>query len=418
MTNRLLIFFLLVVPAVQAQHSLKDRRPDNRTYVTPLKDSAWHTLTVRQKVDYCLLYGERYIQLCGRWGGGGREDVKSYIFSNTRHLYFLGDFTYSKRQVDLFNQYPDSLAWYLREDLFERGEDLFYWHNIIRAMQPDYNIGKILVEYYQFKKGTTTEPLTLLINWMERDELQSWLQSELYKVMEESRELKIVHTQGNAQALLKIADKYMRAMPFPVERNWRTFSRFLLDSLGKADTLMPLAGILSHEMFNRLNAKELLVYCDSRREKYRQLCGLPAGFNIAENIYLTPGPLLGDAADYSKRQLDALKANRDSVAFYILQAYSQPSLNNNYPRLELVLQLHVWQVVPYLLKLDRLHLFNRLWNLPVLCQFMFINRYPPFIEFWESKSNGSGAIPRTTANEQRIVELAADYYNWKLNEKE
>lgn len=417
MRSLLFIFFLLNTLGLWAQHAAETREPANTHLVKPLADSIWKKMSVRQQVDYSLKIGEQYMQLCGRWDGGYTLDTRHYIFGSTRQLYFLGEYTYSKRQLQVFNTYPDSLAWFLREDLFEKKGDLFYWHNIIRYMQPARLVAKALLDYYEYIKQEESVPLTLLMGWMRRDSFSEYMRSAIRKEMDDSHDLKIAHSKANKEVILKMIRAYSNKLPDREDGKSYQYSRFIYDSLQRADSMLRKTGLLDNEIFNRLNARELLAYCEKSPEKYGQICGFTQ--DIANKIFLLPDKYVsGKAGDFSERQIKLLKEKRDSIAWYILNGYRDRMIDGRSPNYSLVLLLHIWQIIPDLLKMDRVKLFNRYFYMSVFCQFMLINSYPPFMTFWKKNAVDNSYVIRTPKNEEMILQLAADYYQWKMEGKD
>lgn len=411
-----LFIILFFVADTQAQHTKEFREPSNRLLVEPLADSLWNKLTVREKIRYCLKTGERPIQLCGRWGGGYTNDTRNYIYANTNQYYFLGEYSYSNRQLDLFKQYPDSIAWMLREDLFEKNDDLFYWHNIIRRMRASRLVANALMDYYNEKKETESAPLSLLNRWMERDSFPDYLRSDFYEKLSASSNLRIPHSVQNKKKLRALISDYIHGLPLELDPYNKT-TIALFDSLKESDNLLSTAGRLSDTVFNRLNARELLAYCERRPEKPTQICGITQ--DIINKIFLFPDKYISEQpGNFSERQLAALKAKRDSVAWFIINGYNDKMIYGRNPAYSVVLQLHLWQIVPSVLKADNLKLFNRYFYLPVLCQFMMINRYPPFLSYWKKNAIDYSYVPRSKKNEEAILQLASDYYQWKMEGKD
>ncbi|MCX6317353.1 MAG: hypothetical protein NTW29_08680 [Bacteroidetes bacterium] len=411
-----LLYLLFASSISYAQTGTKDREPSNKKMVIPLADSIWNRLTVREKVNYCLKTGERDIQLCGRWGGGYIQNTRNYIFENTGQYYFLGEYTYSKRQLDVFRKYPDTIAWMLREDLFEKKNDLFYWHNIISRMPASEMVADALMDYYEEKKALESAPLTLLMGWMERDSFPAYLQSDIYKKLEDLGVIKVPHSVKNKEKIRTLIKNYIHRLPFENDPYTAT-TKLLYDSLKRADNQLRTTSRLSDSVFNRLNARELLMYCERYPEKYNQICGFTQDFGT--KIFLLPDKYITEQpGNFSDRQITALKVKRDSVAWYLLNGYRDKMIYGRNPAYSLVLLLHTWQIVPDILKSDSLKLFNRYFYMSVLCQFMLINSYPPFLTFWKKNAVENSYVIRTRKNEEIILQLAADYYQWKMEGKD
>jgi len=387
-----------------------------------MSDSEWATASVREKILYSVEHGEAYMQLCGYRPRAENRDPRKYIYSNTRQLHFLGEWTYSRRQVNLFNQYPDSVAWLLREALFEQGKDLYYWHNVIHAMDPDGETGRALLDYYQHTGAVNSIPLTLLANWMRLDSFPEYMASSFPAKFRE-QDGRLPHSVTNKQKLGVLAEKFIREYGRGISPSDIAEQR-LVDSLYKADTLFNNTGRLSDECFYRLSPKALLAYCRYKPEKYFQICALQPGYNPSDNIY-SDEPLGSiSLISYSERQVKALLAHRAEINKILLQYFQDNLFSDRLDYEAIYLICNTIELIPHIVRHTRLGVLPNRSSLTLLCQFLFQNNYQPFRDFWKTQVNtvsygGTTSIPRTESNIEQVLTYATLFANEKngTNEK-
>lgn len=373
-----------------------------------LTDSEWARQSIGARIRYSLDHGETYSQLCGYHPHDTGRDVQQYIYSNTRQLHFLDEWFYSKRQVDLFNTYPDSVTLLLREDLFEKKKDLFYWHNIILRMDPDGDVANALYDYYRNTGESNSVPLTLLANWMYRDSFPAY-RSSGFPERFRSEQHRILHSIKNKSKFKVLLDEYIRELGY----SGRTLFAWQLDrindSLRNADTVYRRTWVLSEQVFERLSPTELLSYCESRPEKYLQICAGQPGIDPYKNIYSNVPLGWVRESSYSERQRSALVANRDTLNSIMASDIRSQPLSRNIPYSTLLEICNTVELIPDIVRRIRLHIVNSPWQITLLCRLLFKNDYRPFTEFWQQQSSSGDTIPRTEANINRILNYSLQF---------
>lgn len=185
------------------------------------------------------------------------------------------------------------------------------------------------------------------------------------------------------------------------------------DSLFKGRYYHAFGHQLSSETFRSLNTRDMFSYCMIAPEFYMQNCGSLGrmrGRQIFGVFYRGDIPL----EYWSKRQLVALHANRDSVVKYIVQMWPALDFIGENTK-DLLVELMVWELIPKVLdKLQVSPADNELYSL--LVQIMMRLKFRPFEEspiyeqLYGPASYIGSQVESNDDNRNEIIKLAKDCF--------
>lgn len=182
---------------------------------------------------------------------------------------------------------------------------------------------------------------------------------------------------------------------------------------------------INDSILNTFSIKEKLVFALIYPEKHSQTCGRPIELNEETNKFIFTRIPSGEEGFYaSERQLNALKANPDSVSYYLTDCYSVKE-EIPYEIYKFIIKLRLYKTIPFLIEEN-----NKKPNsfiLAVFINLMFEDNYKPFMDskllkdmkddthfgenIWDFR-----AIEKTPERLDQLISLTQSFYKWKLTE--
>lgn len=176
---------------------------------------------------------------------------------------------------------------------------------------------------------------------------------------------------------------------------------------------------LNDQEFNKLSIRDKIRYAVTYPEAYLQICSIFPEPEDRNNKLILRLPQYLDGKSISKRQLDPLKANRDSSMFYLNDFLSKV---NTIPRhyKELLIKLKATECIPNIIRISKIESQFDTYNLTVLMQLMSGKAYRPFLDSYyfqylakDQINKPTRSLPLTAAAKDSIFMFAEQLYKSK-----
>jgi len=173
---------------------------------------------------------------------------------------------------------------------------------------------------------------------------------------------------------------------------------------------------LTDEEFNSLNVMQGLIYALEYPESYHQICmRFAPDYEWDKKIHANLQSTIQGAV-MSKRQLNYLKNNRDTVVSYI--NFCIGGLNYaSTPIKKLIVDMNMVECIPNIMKLVRIPGYFDTYNLTVLMKLMTKNNYKPFLDsviyndVYGKKANYKTSISFSRKRVDNILFYSEQFFN-------
>ncbi|MGN6421194.1 MAG: hypothetical protein ACTHMC_27010 [Pseudobacter sp.] len=186
----------------------KEADTDRNSFVAnPLQEAALSTLSPEEKFTWCMAFPESFMQIC---------TVFSYDSVEYKILRYLPisslEAAMSKRQRDFLKENRALTIRLMGETMYDSVFVGFNYKKQIKELHAVELVPQLISNY---KRTGDKDLLTLLIELMEKDQYQPWLDSEIWQEMNQKSETRsfrksALFTNTKAYTILKFAtEKYV-----------------------------------------------------------------------------------------------------------------------------------------------------------------------------------------------------------------
>jgi hypothetical protein len=391
-----------------------------------LSDSAWQTISCKEKIEYCLNRAERFSQICSRFWSDSQPNYKKNIYRFNRMPAHYGENVFSERQRNFIKNNTDSIWHFLRNDLLAEKRHIHRWNYLLLIMKPDRRIIETVLDYWELREENSSEALSTIIRMMEQAHYTVYKSSGIYRDFgsydrkaPQLQDPYVPYTTKNKDSLWAIIDEFCDSllMSGPINRPLDVYQS-LFSNITNHDSSYQKTRRLSAQRFKTLSAKELLAYCIYHPELYIQICFMPTDARRHPRKYIYEDYSFGtiEKSSYSKRQLEALRQKNDSCQPLLANLMRQEVFNEG------LLQItNTWQAIPWLVQQHRWYGFRNSDYLAGLIQLLQQNHHARFAAYRFEKTTlktrgqffTETLIKKTPAAEKAILDFAMDLYHQK-----
>ncbi|HYV90660.1 MAG TPA: hypothetical protein VE978_02715 [Chitinophagales bacterium] len=193
-----------------------------------------------------------------------------------------------------------------------------------------------------------------------------------------------------------------------------------ISALTAKDTTKESYGIskkISETDFKKLFVVEYLEYAVDHPEAYMQICSMFIREKYENEKIYANLPMKGEGFTMSKRQLQSLAGNRDSVIYYLNQCISRQEKVGEALK-EIIILLTAYESIPDMMQILKSKKPRDNYLLTTMMLLMKNDNYDLFLKsniYKELYASGKykESIEFNLANQDAIAQLANSYYSWK-----